>query len=240
MAGARQRTGSHPSLAHELALRERGYARVAGVDEAGRGAWAGPVMAAAVILPLAPDVAEALRDVNDSKQLSPARRAACREVIVRVATACAVGAASAEEIDALGIVRATRLAMARAVAGLSVQPDALLIDALTLPDVSIPQRAFNFADSISLSVAAASILAKTERDALMEQLEALHPGYGFARHKGYGTRAHRQALQALGVSPAHRRSFGPVAQSAGGNAVAGIAEGDGGRQRQEAHITRPA
>lgn len=216
MAKRHSQRASQPSLAEEQALRQQGYARIAGVDEAGRGAWAGPVMAAAVILPLAPDVADALRGVNDSKALSPGQRALCRERIARVATAYAIGAATAQEIDALGIVRATRLAMARAVAALPVQPDALLIDALTLPDVPIPQRAFNFADSISLSVAAASILAKTERDALMQALDAAHAGYGFGRHKGYGTRAHRQALQALGVSPAHRRSFGPVAALARG------------------------
>ena len=212
MTRGRRCSASHPTLTHELALSELGYARVAGVDEAGRGAWAGPVMAAAVILPLAPDIAEALRGVNDSKVLSPAQRAAFRETIARVATAFAIGAATAQEIDALGIVGATRLAMARAVAGLPVQPDALIIDAVRLPDLPIPQRVFNFADSISLSVAAASILAKTERDAWMQQLDAAHPGYGFGRHKGYGTRAHQQALRAQGVSPAHRRSFGPVAE----------------------------
>jgi len=192
-------------------MAERGYARVAGVDEAGRGAWAGPVVAAAVILPARPEIAKMLGGVNDSKVLSPAQRAACRETIVRVATAFAIGAASAQEIDELGIVSATRLAMARAVAGLRVQPDALIIDALRLPDLPMPQRVFNFADAISLSVAAASILAKTERDAWMERLDVTQPGYGFAQHKGYGTPAHRAALRALGVSPAHRRSFGPVA-----------------------------
>ncbi len=215
MSKRHSQRASHPSLAEEQALWQQGYARIAGVDEAGRGAWAGPVMAAAVILPLTPEVAGALRDVNDSKVLSPGQRAACRETIVGVATAFAIGAATAQEIDALGIVRATRLAMARAVAALPVQPHALLIDALSLPDVPIVQRAFNFADSISLSVAAASIVAKTERDALMQQLDAVYPGYGFGQHKGYGTRAHRAALQALGVSPVHRRSFGPVAALAG-------------------------
>lgn len=212
MRRGRRCSASYPTLGHELALSALGYARVAGVDEAGRGAWAGPVVAAAVILPLAPEAADALRGVNDSKALSPAQRSVCRETIMRVATAFAVGAATAQEIDALGIVGATRLAMARAVAGLPVQPDALIIDAVRLPDLPILQRVFNFADSISLSVAAASILAKTERDAWMQQLDAVHPGYGFGRHKGYGTRAHQQALRALGVSPAHRRSFGPVAE----------------------------
>ncbi len=201
----------HPSLAEEQALWQQGYMHIAGVDEAGRGAWAGPVLAAAVILPPTSEAAETLRDVNDSKVLSPWQRAACRASITRVATAFAVGAATAQEIDTLGIVRATRLAMARAVAALPLHPHALLIDALSLPDLPIPQRTFNFADSISLSVAAASILAKTERDMLMQQLDAAHPGYGFGRHKGYGTPAHRKALQTLGVSPAHRRSFGPVA-----------------------------
>ncbi len=216
MAATKHNSRSRPSLKHEFVLEAMGYTHIAGLDEAGRGAWAGPVLAAAVILPLDSETASALRDVNDSKVLSPAQRAACRERIVRVATAFAIGAGTTEEIDALGIISATRLAMARAIAALPLQPDALLIDALTLPNVPLPQRVFNFADSISLSVAAASILAKTERDALMQALDAAHAGYGFGRHKGYGTRAHRQALRGLGVSPAHRRSFGPVAALARG------------------------
>ncbi|MCS7061504.1 MAG: ribonuclease HII [Anaerolineae bacterium] len=212
MAKRASSSARRPSLDYEHALHQAGYRWVAGVDEAGRGAWAGPVVAAAVLLPLHPNVSDSLSAVNDSKRLSPAQRAVCRQVILHTALAWAVGSAAPEEIDTVGIVAATRLAMQRAIAGLSVQPDALLIDALKLPDVPILQRAFNFADSISLSVAAASILAKTERDRLMQQLDAVHPGYGFAQHKGYGTRAHQHALRALGVSPAHRRSFRPVAE----------------------------
>jgi ribonuclease HII len=199
-----------PTLRHEHALRRAGFARVAGIDEAGRGAWAGPVVAAAVILPLDARTARLLCGVNDSKQLSPAQRAECRARIEQVAVAYGVGSASKDEIDALGIVPATRLAMTRAVQQLPVQPDALLIDAVTLPELAIHQRAFNYADSISLSVAAASILAKTTRDALMCELDQVVPGYDFYLHKGYGTRAHQDALRRLGVSSAHRRTYAPI------------------------------
>ncbi|MDW8351633.1 MAG: ribonuclease HII [Anaerolineae bacterium] len=202
---------SAPSLREERALWRSGCRRVAGVDEAGRGAWAGPVVAAAVILPCNPRAASYLRGVNDSKQLTPTQRAALRERIERVAVAWAVGSASNAEIDALGIVPATRLAMMRAVAALQLTPDALLIDALDLPELPIVQRAFPRADAISLSVAAASILAKTTRDAVMCALDATASGYGFADHKGYGTRAHAEALARLGPCWAHRRTFKPVA-----------------------------
>lgn len=200
-----------PSLREERALQQAGHRLVAGVDEAGRGAWAGPVVAAAVILPCERRIASLLRGVNDSKQLTAAQRVAMREQIQRVALAWSVGSASSAEIDALGIVAATRLAMARAVAGLRVAPDALLIDAVNLPELPVVQRAFDHADSISLSVAAASILAKTSRDAMMCALDASAAGYGFASHKGYGTRAHAEALARLGPCWAHRRSFKPVA-----------------------------
>jgi ribonuclease HII len=188
----------------------QGYRLIAGVDEVGRGAWAGPVVAAAVILPLDPKTRRQLRGVNDSKQLTPEQRAEARGRIEQVAVAWAAGSATCDEIDALGIVPATRLAMMRAISSLALAPDALLIDAVSLPDVPIRQCAFNFADSLSLSVAAASILAKTERDAMMCGLEATLPGYGFAAHKGYGTRSHATALHTLGVSPIHRRSFKPI------------------------------
>jgi ribonuclease HII len=200
------------TLRHERALYRSGHHHVAGIDEAGRGAWAGPVVAAAVILPLTPGCARALCDVNDSKQLSPGRREECRGRIEETALAWAVGSASHEEIDALGIVPATRLAMGRAVHGLAVAPDALVIDAVRLPEIDLPQDVFNFADSISLSVAAASILAKTARDAHMREIDALWPGYGFAAHKGYGTAAHQAALTRMGVSPIHRRSYAPIAR----------------------------
>jgi ribonuclease HII len=199
-----------PSLRRERALHRAGYQYIAGIDEAGRGAWAGPVVAAAVILPLTVQCMNALRGVNDSKQLTAHQRETYRACVETTALAYAIGQASQIEIDQYGIVPATRLAMLRAVQGLAIQPDALLIDAVRLPDLTIRQEAFNFADSISLSVAAASILAKTTRDALMRELDASFPGYGFAAHKGYGTAAHQAALAQRGVSPIHRRSYMPI------------------------------
>lgn len=202
---------SGPNLSEELRLATEGFLSIAGVDEAGRGAWAGPVTAAAVILPRDPDIARRLSGVNDSKQLRPERRAQLRQVVEREALAYCVGMASNVEIDALGVLVATRLAMMRAVAGLQMLPDALLIDAVKLPALALRQRAFNFADSISLSVAAASILAKTARDALMGVLDAETPQWCFGLHRGYGTAAHRDALATHGVSRHHRRSYKPIA-----------------------------
>jgi ribonuclease HII len=201
-----------PSLKFEKNLWSKGLMHIAGVDEVGRGAWAGPVFAAAVILPhdRTARTRAALRGVNDSKKLTTPQRAAMRERIHAVALAWAVGCASNAEIDALGIVPATRLAMMRAVTALPLAPAALLIDAVTLPDLPLPQHVFNFADSISLSVAAASILAKTARDAAMCRLSETVPGYGFAAHKGYGTHAHARALAEYGPCWAHRSSFAPI------------------------------
>ena len=198
-------------------MRARGYSLIAGVDEAGRGAWAGPVVAAAVILPLdRRDLARALRGVNDSKLLTPHQRARLFDRIQAVALAVGVGGAGPGEIDRDGIMAATRAAMQRAVAMLPLPPDALLIDALDLSSVvPLPQRHLNYGDSTSLSIAAASIIAKVSRDRAMAALEARHPGYGFARHKGYGTAAHRAALHQQGVSEQHRASFAPVAGLAG-------------------------
>ncbi len=202
-----------PTLAREFVLKHQGFSLIAGIDEAGRGAWAGPVVAAAVILPIdQPNLPEMLVGVNDSKKLSAKQRELLRERVQHHALSWAVGSASAQEIDALGIVPATRLAMQRAVIGLHIQPQALLIDAVQLPDIALPQQAFYFADAISLSVAAASILAKTSRDAMLMQLDSYYHGYGFAKHKGYGTQIHRDALQKLGVTTEHRRSYAPIAQ----------------------------
>ncbi len=207
-----RRSRTPPSLDEERAFWHAGFRLVAGLDEAGRGAWAGPVVAAAVILPCDDCVADALAGVADSKQLTAPKREAMRARIQQVALAWSVGSASSAEIDALGILAASRLAMLRAVSGLSPAPEALLIDALVLPALALPQRAFARADALSLSVAAASILAKTTRDALMRALDSELEGYGFARHKGYGTRAHLQALRRLGPCWAHRRTFRPLAQ----------------------------
>lgn len=201
-----------PSLVHERALAAEGAERIAGVDEAGRGAWAGPVVSAAVILPLTRSTERALAGVTDSKKLTPAQRERFRPAVEKAAIAWAVGMATADEIDAHGILAATRMSMLRAIERLPIQADALLIDAVRLPGVTVPQRAFNFADAISLSVASASIVAKTERDRLMRSLDQRFTGYGFAQHKGYGTRSHAAAIDALGACPIHRHSFQPLLQ----------------------------
>ncbi len=201
-----------PGLFLERRLLSLGYRLMAGVDEAGRGAWAGPVVAAAVILPVdRPDLLPLLKGVNDSKKLTARQRERLGPQIERLAVAAGVGAASAAEIDRLGIVPAPRLAMQRAVAGLEPRPEALLVDAVDLTRlVPLPQHALFYGDAISLSIAAASILAKLNRDRLMVMLEGHYPGYEFARHKGYGTSAHREALARLGASDIHRQSFAPV------------------------------
>lgn len=207
-----------PTLQFEHAFWLRRLARVAGIDEVGRGAWAGPVVAGVVILPRVRrikdwDTTAPLRDLaraRDSKLLSPAQRDALFEPIRTAALAYATGLATNEEIDALGIVPATRLAMQRAIQALPIAPDALLIDALKLPAFTLPQKAIIHGDQLSLSIACASILAKVTRDRWMVELDAQFPGYGFAHHKGYGTATHQAALRALGVSSAHRVSFAPI------------------------------
>lgn len=210
MRGRNRARLPRPTLVEEAAFWRRGYRYVAGLDEAGRGAWAGPVVAAAVILP--PD-SESLRrqlaGVRDSKMLTPAEREALFPEIMRIALAVGIGMAGPEEIDAVGIVPATRMAMVRALEALAVPPEALIVDALALP-VPLPQRVRVQADARCLSVAAASIVAKVTRDRWMAEMDRRYPGYGFAEHKGYGTPAHRRALQAHGPSPIHRRSFAPV------------------------------
>ncbi len=200
-----------PDLHEELALYATGYSRVAGLDEAGRGAWAGPVCAAAAVFPLdRPDLPELLSGVHDSKQLSPARREALLPLILEVAEAVGIGWASPAEVDEIGIAPATRQAFARAVARLDGWVDALLVDYVRLPELDLPQRALSKADVRCLSVAAASIVAKVTRDRLMVALDQDFPGYGFARHKGYGTPQHREALARLGPSPIHRMSWRPM------------------------------
>jgi ribonuclease HII len=201
-----------PDLRHERALTRQGCLHIAGVDEVGRGAWAGPVVAAAVGLPLGSrQLRQMLRGVRDSKQMSPQARQAWEPRIRQVAWGCAIGEASVEEIDTLGIVPATRLAMLRAAAGLGPLPDGLLIDYLQIPDLPIHQLALKFGDQRSLSIAAASVVAKVHRDRLMVELGRRHPGYGLPENKGYGTAAHRAGLVQMGPSGIHRRTFAPVA-----------------------------
>jgi ribonuclease HII len=184
---------------------------VAGLDEAGRGAWAGPLSAAAVILPLRlRGLRAVLSGVRDSKQMTPRQRMLAAEVIRSVAVAWSVGSATAAEVDRIGPLRATHLAMQRAVAALNPGPDHLLVDYLRLPGISLPQTAITHGDALSLSIAAASVLAKTWRDERMTAMEDLYPGYGFARHKGYGTVCHAKGLARLGACPEHRRSYAPI------------------------------
>jgi ribonuclease HII len=196
-----------PDLSFESALWSQGLQFIAGIDEAGRGALAGPVAAGVVILPARQDLPTQLSGVRDSKQMTPDQRAEWARKLRLIALAWGIGLASAGEIDALGIVPATRLAAQRALQRLSVQPQHLLLDFLQLPQVTLPQTPLVKGDERSLSIAAASILAKTARDALLCDFERQYPGYGFASHKGYGTVAHRLAMQRLGLSPIHRRSF---------------------------------
>lgn len=200
-----------PDLSFEKDLWTEGKTCVAGVDEAGRGAWAGPVTAAAVILPVdQPGLSELLAGVRDSKLMSASQREKWAAEINRYAVALCVGWADFSEIDEFGILPATRLAMRRAIQGLNHCVDHVLIDAVELPDVNIPQTSLIKGDARSLTIAAASVLAKTSRDNLMRSLENEYPGYGFDRHKGYGTARHQTALQKLGVSFIHRRSYAPI------------------------------
>jgi len=198
-----------PHFQFEIALWEQGVSIVAGIDEAGRGALAGPVAAGALVFPADPSLILLLDGVRDSKQMTPAARERWAERLKSLCISWGVGFASAQEIDKLGIVPATRLAAQRAVMGLAVQPGHLLIDYLELPSIPIPQTPLVKGDSRSLSIAAASILAKTGRDALLCELESQYPGYSLAQHKGYGTAAHLNALERLGASPIHRSSFKP-------------------------------
>jgi ribonuclease HII len=196
------------SDAPEQALRYYGFQRIAGVDEVGRGALFGPVVAAAVILPECLDeLAEA--GLKDSKQLTREEREALDATIRRMALAVSVAEIDAETIDRVNIYQATRMAMREAVFGLTVAPDHLLIDAMRL-DHPCRQTKLIYGDALSLSIAAASVVAKVHRDALMRELDAVHPGYGLASHKGYGTPEHRRALVEIGPCVLHRRSFAPV------------------------------
>jgi len=190
-------------LQRERELWAEGVSFVAGVDEAGIGPLAGPVVAAAVVFP----AGLGLEGVNDSKKLTPARRSSLAEAIKQSALSYRIAVVEPGEIDRLNIYQAGLLAMRRAVEGLAPPPQHLLVDGRRIPGLELPQECWIKGDARCHSIAAASILAKTERDARMVELDLRYPGYGFAAHKGYATRSHRDALRRLGPSPVHRRSF---------------------------------
>ncbi len=199
------------SDAPEQALRYRGFRSIAGIDEVGRGALFGPVVAAAVILPSRMN-ALARAGLKDSKQLTREERERLNRRVRKNALSVSVAEVDAETIDRVNIYQATRLAMSLAVQGLTMCPDHLLIDAMRL-DHACPQTRLFYGDALSLSIAAASVVAKVHRDGLMRDLDTVHPVYGLASHKGYATPEHRRALRAHGPSPLHRRSFRPVWES---------------------------
>jgi ribonuclease HII len=194
-----------PTLEFEINIWNASFARIAGVDEAGRGAWAGPVAAAAVILPPNPALIHTLDKVRDSKLMTPLARERWAPRIKESALGWGVGFASAREIDTLGIIPATKLAAVRALEAL--YPDYLITDYLVFREIDLPQTALVKGDQRSLSVAAASVLAKTARDAVMRELDDQFPGYGFGRHKGYGTHLHQEAIKNLKRCDIHRKSF---------------------------------
>jgi ribonuclease HII len=197
-----------PDLSYEKKLWPA-WQHIAGLDEAGRGALAGPVYVGAVILPNGnPLLLRTLKGVRDSKQLTPRKRDQLAPRIKAIARAWGIGFASADEIDSLGIVPATRLAASRALEAMSTFPDFLLTDfRLELPELDVPQTALVKGDQLSLSISSASVLAKTARDELMTRLDSQYPQYGFVHHKGYGTLTHRRVVAQVGLSPVHRKTF---------------------------------
>ncbi len=208
-----------PTFAEEKLLFQQGYQFVAGVDEVGRGCLAGPVVAAAVILPLKIK-SRWLKQVRDSKLLDAPKREELSYFICGEAVAFGIGTIENTVIDTKGIVFATYAAMKMAIKQLIPAPEALLIDYLVLPDIKLPQKGVTDGDSLCLSIACASIVAKVNRDHLMVELDRTYPGYGLAEHKGYGTAEHMRCLSEKGPCPIHRRSFRPVGEcSAGANPV---------------------
>lgn len=215
MSGSSKRPKT-ASLTHERHYARTGCRRIVGIDEVGRGPLAGPVAAAAVALPLQrKDLSNLLRGARDSKDMSPAQRESVNGTIKELALAWGIGCSSAEEIDRLGIVPATKAAMQRALeqalAETDFRPDCLFLDYMLWPERrDLPQVSIVDGDKRSLSIACASVIAKVWRDAFMRELDAVYPQYGFAQHKGYGTEAHRRALRRYGPCAEHRRSFEPV------------------------------
>jgi ribonuclease HII len=203
-----------PSFAEEKTLREQGYRLIAGIDEVGRGALMGPVMAAAVILP------EKIKgrwkaEVRDSKQLTAETREYLYSIIVENSLSWGVGSCSNDDIDIMGIAKATRLAMVKAIKQLDPQPQFLLIDWVKLKESYYPQKGIIHGDSLCFSIACASIIAKVTRDRLVKEMAKEYPGYRFESNKGYGTEEHLACLQKKGPCPLHRRSFSPVTEMLG-------------------------
>lgn len=203
MRSGTSRVNSTESSAFERALHQQGYQRIAGVDEAGRGALAGPVVASAVVLPINCRIP----GLTDSKQLTPRQRDRLYDEIHRLATASGVGYIDNTEIDQINILQATLQAMRQAIAQITPPPDYVLVDGTQLPQISLRAKAIPKGDSLIQSVAAASIIAKVTRDRLMIQMDKRYPDYGFRSHKGYGTLQHRQAIIQFGPCPIHRQSF---------------------------------
>ena len=195
-------------LFHESRLWEQGVSHIAGIDEAGRGPLAGPVVAAAVIFH--PD--SYIEGVNDSKKLSPNKREALASIISKEAVSISTGIVDEREIDRINILQATYQAMRQAVSGLSVQPEQILVDGHAIPNMLIRQTAIPGGDRQVFSIAAASIIAKVTRDRMMKEADEKYPQYGFAQHKGYGTKFHMEALKVYGACAIHRKSFAPVAR----------------------------
>jgi ribonuclease HII len=208
-----------PNLDFEQPLWDSGLKYLAGIDEAGRGALAGPVAAGVVILPNRPDLQDQLSGVRDSKQMTAHARQEWTDVIEGVALSCQVAFASPNEVDELGIIAATRLAVMRALEKLPHSPQHLLIDHISVPESGLPQTSLVKGDCRSLTIAAASVVAKVTRDRLMEEMGARYPGYCFEKNKGYGTAAHRSAIQTNGPCEIHRFTFAPIRQDETGEAA---------------------
>ena len=206
-----KRSAPVPHFRQEAALLEAGYSPIAGLDEVGRGPIAGPVVAGAVILPHPPR-RPWMRGIRDSKELTATQREELAPIIEREALGAQVGLSTSEEIDRLGIVKATHRAMERALDSLAQEPQHLLLDAFPLPSVPLPQTPIVKGDAHCLSIAAASIIAKVARDRMMDEAEELYPGYGFSTNKGYATPEHLWAVEELGPCPIHRMTFSPFIQ----------------------------
>jgi ribonuclease HII len=206
-----KRANKTASLMYEHQFQQSGCHKIMGFDEVGRGTWAGPVAAGAVCLPLdRKDLSKVLKGVRDSKQMTPRQRTTLVNNIKEIALAWGVGSASSTEIDNLGIVTATKLALQRAFEMANFQPDCLMLDSLAWPEMKFPQICLTKGDTLSLSIAAASVVAKVWRDEFMTTFDEQYPQYEFGVHKGYGTAKHQAALRTFGPSPIHRMSFAPI------------------------------